>query len=79
MSPTGVIDNLIPTVSLPGCISGIFPGLKVFVSLNLIEKADRQLLSTYSLCGLNVQLPVTADSKETSHSVLKALLNGIIM
>lgn len=32
--PTGVIDNLIPTIPLPGCISGIFPRLQVCVSYN---------------------------------------------
>lgn len=36
--PTSVIDNLIPTIPLPGCISGIFPGLKVSVSYNLKKK-----------------------------------------
>lgn len=71
MWPTGVIDNLIPTVSLPGCISGIFPGLKVFVSLNLTGKCRyTTFINLYSQQILKKHL--TQRSKST-------LKNGIIM
>lgn len=49
---TCVIDNLIPAITLPGGISGIFSGLKVFVSWNLKKKKKvtySQLKSAYNI------------------------------